>query len=428
MNGSQSAIRGRFASGTGEVFAVSLEGSSNSVIDQNSICANAGNTGGGIRITGESHNVVVRRNFIGAFGGQLASFGILAEDCGGGAPWIVDNYEISSEGPNPSTVVNAIRAEGNCHPTIDNNGPIFGGNEGQTVGTVGIYCGAGAASGVASLCSILGNQEIRGSRFGFPPFAAGVQCANGGCNRIANNDINGNSAVRVFGVIVEDAGPVIDRNTITGGCGTMSGVGVFAENSYSRIQNNFIRAGTCEDNASNGGFVGLLNKFDTGGNELVVHSNTIFGGGDTSLPCTSVAVHTESVTVGSVGGLGGVYRNNILAPGHCNQSFGFSEGDASADPRILENNNFDVHKPPTALYLDEAMTGVNTVAAINGLSDVSAAANISVDSQFVSYSNDLHINAGSLCIGAGTSVGAPLRDYDGDTRDTAAPDIGADER
>jgi len=427
QTGSQPAIRGRFVDNTGVVFAVSLEDSPNSVIEESSICANRGDSGGAIRIKGEADNVVIRKNHIGAFGGFNSSYGILMESCNGAAPWIVDNYQMSAEGPDVNSVVNVIRAVGDCHPTIDNNGEIFGGNEGQTVGTVGIYCGADTVSGVTSLCSILGNQHIRGSNFGFPPFAAGVQCANAGCNRIANNVINGNSADRVYGIWLDEAGPFIDRNTIIGGCGTTVAMGVRSQFSYARLQNNFINAGFCEDNATNGTFVGVHNQFEPGGYELELHSNTIFGGGDTTQPCMSMAVRNESLNTGAANSGSGVFRNNIFAPGHCSTLYNFVEADASADPRILENNNFDVHKVPTALYRDEGTTNVSSVATINAMSGSTSSSNISVDSLFVSYPGNLHITGSSLCVAAGTSTGAPLVDFDGDTRDSSAPDIGADE-
>jgi hypothetical protein len=41
---------------------------------------------------------------------------------------------------------------------------------------------------------------------------------------------------------------------------------------------------------------------------------------------------------------------------------------------------------------------------------------------------DLHLAVGSPCEGAGTPVGVPLKDFEGDKRDPVKPDIGADER
>ena len=63
--------------------------------------------------------------------------------------------------------------------------------------------------------------------------------------------------------------------------------------------------------------------------------------------------------------------------------------------------------------------GARAVEPVNGT--------LSVDPVFANYPLDLHLQSTSMCIGAGTPVGAPLTDYDGDARDPAAPDIGADE-
>ena len=53
--------------------------------------------------------------------------------------------------------------------------------------------------------------------------------------------------------------------------------------------------------------------------------------------------------------------------------------------------------------------------------------NIDADPLFVDEENgDYHIQAGSPCIDAGTSEGAPEDDIDGDLRDSY-PDIGSDE-
>jgi hypothetical protein len=61
------------------------------------------------------------------------------------------------------------------------------------------------------------------------------------------------------------------------------------------------------------------------------------------------------------------------------------------------------------------------------LIDMTTFGNISVDPSFVNYPSDVHLKPGSLCIGAGTSNGAPSVDMDGAARDAAKPDIGPDE-
>jgi hypothetical protein len=61
-------------------------------------------------------------------------------------------------------------------------------------------------------------------------------------------------------------------------------------------------------------------------------------------------------------------------------------------------------------------------AALNDL-----CGNIAVDPQLMRPGGrDVHLKAGSPCIGAGTCAGAPAIDFDGDARG-AQCDIGADE-
>jgi hypothetical protein len=124
----------------------------------------------------------------------------------------------------------------------------------------------------------------------------------------------------------------------------------------------------------------------------------------------------------------GSLRNNILFAGSCvTARYGFFEADAAADPRVFENNDVDPTGSPTALYLDEAASVLLTEAEINALADMVVSGNIAAAAGFIAYPANLHIAAGSPCDGAGTPVGAPPTDFDGQARDPATPDIGADE-
>jgi len=171
----------------------------------------------------------------------------------------------------------------------------------------------------------------------------------------------------------------------------------------------------------------------TGPNEVDVNSNTISGGGNPLLSCSSAALVIASGTPD--GGVApavvgkGIFRNNILRGGDCTTRYGVWELDAGADPRVFENNDLD----PTAgsgslvIYLDEGGNNVNLITSINGAADMTASGNINADPYLANYvAFDWHLDAGSPCIGAGTSAGAPAVDIDGQARD-ALPDIGADE-
>src|SRR6185436_7809401 len=108
-------------------------------------CANDGQSGSAIRIVGDGTGITIRGNLVNAFGGATDSHGIWMEDCGGAAPWIVDNHYIAAAGDTQQTSVDAIRAMGDCHPVIDSNERITGGGEGQAANPNGVHCGANAA-------------------------------------------------------------------------------------------------------------------------------------------------------------------------------------------------------------------------------------------------------------------------------------------
>ncbi|HRI69602.1 MAG TPA: choice-of-anchor Q domain-containing protein, partial [Polyangium sp.] len=128
---------------------------------------------------------------------------------------------------------------------------------------------------------------------------------------------------------------------------------------------------------------------------------------------------------GSIGNEG--FRNNIVRAGACLTSkIGFSELVAMGDPRIFQNNLFDTTNPPTALYLDENTQTLTMPAQIDALMGTMASSTLSGDPKFMMYPADVHLNAGSPCINAGTATGAPAADYYGRARD-AMPDIGPSE-
>ena len=88
---------------------------------------------------------------------------------------------------------------------------------------------------------------------------------------------------------------------------------------------------------------------------------------------------------------------------------------------VLENNKLST--APTLLDRGTTRTEVPTVAELEALLGASASGNISSACPITS---DGHHVAGSPCIDAGTAVGAPRWDIDGDERDDF-PDIGPDE-
>src|SRR4030095_1064735 len=89
-----------------------------------------------------------------------------------------------------------------------------------------------------------------------------------------------------------ESGGLVERNVISGGCGTISASGIVLEEAYSRIENNLISGGGCDNVGGNPPqkFVGVSMRVSSVvANEPDVHSNTIDGGG-AQVACESNAV------------------------------------------------------------------------------------------------------------------------------------------
>jgi hypothetical protein len=436
------SIIGRVA-GTGTTFAVLLDHSPGSRIEATALCRTQADVGAVIRVTGDATGVEIRSNVVNGFGGVQQAYGMWLDDCADAAPWIVDNEQITTQGTTGNTVVNAIRSMGACHPVIDNNKVIIGGSEGQAHNPIGVYCGL--QNGVASKCVVLSNGVIKGSGACFPPTSVGVRCDDGGCNRIANNKLitGRGAATDSVGVWLGSTGTSVENNVIQGGCaGTANtpgvSTGVRTDDAYARLENNRIFGYLASDcNCGAGGSSGnpsashgLQVRLKAGAHELDVHSNDIDAAGPPPGAVNTCAGRGVSVDLaaGAVMAKQGIFRNNILRAGSCGMArYNFLEALAGADPRIVENNDFDPAGAPTGLYFDEGVNAIMTFAGVNLLADITVGSNISADPLFVAYPADVHLQMGSPCVGAGTTIGAPLTDMDGKLRD-ATPDIGADER
>ncbi|MEO7329937.1 MAG: hypothetical protein ABI193_15275 [Minicystis sp.] len=422
------SIRGRTVQGTGATYAVLLDGAPGSLVQASAMCANDADQGAAVRIKGDGKGIEIRGNLINAFGGLNDSHGIWMEDCQDAAPWIVDNQLIAAAGINQQTRVAAVYAVGACHPVVDSNQLIVGGGEGQASNPTGVFCGKNAG-GQASQCVVLGNLAIQGSQFGFPPIAIGVRCEDGGCMRVADNTITGRGGTASYGVWLGKTGTVVDNNLIRGGC-SPTAVGLRADNSFARVQNNRIFGFTASD-CGNGvanpqQSIGLQVFIVPGVNEIDVHSNDLDGAG-VAAACASRGLEIGISAAPPAQGIG-IYRNNIVRAGLCSTlRYNVMEANGSSDPRIFEHNDLDPANAPTALYLDENAAPLASAAAVNALGDMTVNGTLSVDPQFVAYPNDLHLKGASMCIGQGTPTGAPTSDLDGDARDPVTPDIGADE-
>jgi hypothetical protein len=414
-------IHGRFAQTAGNrAVAIDLIDSPGALVERSAICGTQATTGLGVHIAGAAAGTVVRGNWIAAAGSGTDARGISMDACGDAAPWIVGNELIQAEGGAATTRVAAVSVTGACHPVIDGNVKITGGGEALPAVSVGVACGA--AQNVASRCTIVGNKLIQGSPSKAPLQSIAVACDGGACARITGNKVVGQGGDTVVGLSLSKSGALVDRNDITGGCGTKSSTGVLADDAFARIENNLIHGANCTFIASPA-VDGLHVHVAAGTNEVDVHSNTIEAGGVGQ--CQGAAA---GIGLGASAGPKtprGIFRNNIMRVGGCMIArYGFWEDTAGTSPRLFERNDLDPLGTPTALYLTGGGVALTSAAMVNVLPG--AAGNISADPMFAGPT-DLHIGAGSACVNAGTPVGAPRTDFDGKIRDDK-PDIGAYEK
>jgi hypothetical protein len=419
------AIRGRQTTvpETGESYAVLLDNSPSSLVEESSLSTNNSDVGAAIRIIGNGAGIRIRANHISAFSSALDSHGIWAEDCADASPWIVNNSVITAAGRLSTSRSSGIRAIGSCHPVVEGNALISGGTQGQSAASIGVHCGKNASQ-VGSQCVIARNAQIAAG--GGSVSSTGIFCEDGSCARIEGNGIsNSLPAPDTYGVRLGRTGVRVEANTISAGCGANSSTGVMATGSRSRIANNFISGGfgcAVAPPVSRGLLV--VNTGDPG--EVDVHSNTITARGVLAA-CTSVALELDAATSSPPPAGKGIFRNNILHGGDCITRYGVRELAASADPRIFENNDIVPAGAASALYLNEATTALTTAAQVNALTDMTVANILALDPLFVTYPGNLRLQITSPLRAAGTAAGAPATDFFGQPRNPATPSIGADE-
>jgi Protein of unknown function (DUF1565)/Putative metal-binding motif len=405
-------------------FGVVLYNSKRALIDRSAVCASGANgESAGVKITGEGLGVTVRGSNVASYGAQAPqSAGIWAEPCNGASPWIFQNTRISAASSLLQSRVDGVRAIGDCHPRIDTNVLIAGGDEGMVSTTSGVRCQSGVNGGPASRCTITGNARITGSGAGAPPDAAGVRCEDGACARIERNVITGGGGQTSYGLWIGATGTIVAQNVIDAGCATGTGTGLLARDSFARVENNVIVGSNCL--AANAATSFGAHVLVAGGlNELDLHSNHVLGFGGANCTSNGVAWDIASGLAPPARPMG-LVRNNVLLSGQCPLRASFSELGPGADPRLFQNN--DLFSGGAALYQDEGVTRLKTIDQVNALADITSSANISADPLFAQ--GKPRLTAMSPCIDTGTKSGAPALDIDGDPRPQLNGfDIGADE-
>jgi Putative metal-binding motif len=423
----QRFIRSRAQNNMGTTsYGVRLESSPNAVVAQSAICGFGSSAdAAGVRLSGDGAGVLIHANNIQAFGQSQNAVAFWADACNGASPWILDNQALIGSSGLQGGRADGVRAVGDCHVRVDANVRIVGGVESANNDANGVLCAKDPMSGAPSRCTVLNNLDIRGAGGGFPPQSTGVRCEDKCCARIENNAITAVSGVVTYGVYLNNTGAFVSGNRIEAGCAQREGTGLLSNNSYARVQNNAIAGVTCANGATTTAqSYGVRALTVAGLNELDLHSNDLFGAGFANA-CTSRALALD-VVMGANPPAGplGVYRNNILIAGQCTTRYNVEEQSGAADPRRFENNDlWSINGMPTALYRDENMSNLNMLMQVNGL--VGAAMTLNADPLFGA---NLHLSMGSPCINTGTATGAPLTDFENDTRPQQGMfDIGWDE-
>jgi len=244
--------------------------------------------------------------------------------------------------------------------------------------------------------------------------------------KYAGNPVLSTGALAQWGdpvVRFEDGsdGSVLEGFTITGGTGEDAG-GVQVGNADITIRNCLIHDNFA-DGPNHWGGGGVL-----GGNLLTIVDSRIINNG--------VNRGAGGVRVGD--GLL-VMSNTLVADNYGDAGLHLNGGATLMNVTLVGNDGGVIHNPFVAVTLavtnsiiydnnwSISAEGAGTVQV--AYSDVEGSwtgtGNIDADPQFVDAANgDYHLELGSPCIDAGTSVGAPAHDIEGNPRD-ANPDLGA---
>jgi parallel beta-helix repeat protein len=354
---------------------------------------------------------------------------------------------------------------------IFDNSATWSGNRGEGGG---VYVNGGAV--LLSSNVITGNH---GAYFtGFPAFAAGygggVYINRSLTTTLTSNQIRGNLASRDGGgIYVNQGSPIVSHNGITANQ-VISGYGggLYLDNASAQIIGNQIVSNTAPTQGYGGGGV-----YATGDSSLIQRNSILsnsanYAGGGVYIYSNSSTTVDGNTIAGNMADLygGGVASrqpnsarvvNNIIARNGANQSGGgvylyrteteiifntIVDNDAGSDatgiyigpaasytPTIVNNivvshavgiSNTATGMTPIVDYND--MWG-NTTADYAGVA--AGAHDIAVDPLFLDPAgSNYHLQAGSPCIDAGTTIVGVNRDIDGDPRPIGIlPDIGADE-
>jgi len=419
------------------VAGVLLESSPGSRVERSAVCFSRQGSSCGtdtpstVVVHGAADGVVLRANSLheSVDDRTCPESTVYLSDCGGAAPWIADNARVDMTMKPGAGSPSTIAAAGSCNPVIDSNAHVtVAVSSAHEFLATPIRCDA--ANGVASGCVVAGNADVRASlqdaSTGFRFEGRGVDCTSGSCTRISSNTIVGieqsgqggtGYSQKLYGTGVRLSGPtLVSANSITGignnGWCSVRATGVDL-GAPARLENNLILgmlgSGGCSQQVDQQQGQGI---YDHGSGAVTSNfiASTLACASSTSVDPTTAG--PPPVDVWLAAGASS-YRNNVFG-GACAVSF----VENGTEP-IFESNSL------RGAYADlspGAFThSLLNVAELNGLTPT-----ISDNIVACAYTSDHHLTAGSACIDAGTTAGAPARDFDGDPRDSH-PDIGPDE-
>ncbi len=249
-------------------------------------------------------------------------------------------------------------------------------------------------------CTISGNSALSG-------VGGGVENDNGNRNY---NSVNANGTITLTGCAV------------TGNTAQYSGGGV--SNSNDNGNGTITLAGcTVSGNAATEGG-GVYNE-GTNNNDTTVYRDFI-------IALTNCTVTKNTARYG--GGIcnSNSYANGIIMVINCTLTGNAGQQSVGSVYNYNGNSNDTIMLTNCILLGDSgvevansANTSSNAVAAYCDIQGgYPGTGNINADPLFVNATTDLHLQPGSLCLGEGTSAGAPATDKDGKTR-PSPPSIGA---
>jgi hypothetical protein len=242
---------------------------------------------------------------------------------------------------------------------------------------------------------------------------------------------NGFVEDRGGGIYCRNSSPTITNNIIINNSALEFGGGIYCSISSAKITNNVIRDNSAGDNGNGisvgGGTYGMIIASN------IITNNSGSNGGGVSLSVSDVIIKNNIIARNSVNlNGGGIYCqsgtpliiNNTIVGNSANENGGGIYCISSMPTvinTILWANTAEIGNQ---IYVD---TDTSSIAVT--YSDVQGGwegeGNIDANPLFVDTNNgDYHLQAGSPCIDAGTSSGAPPDDIEGQKRDEF-PDMGA---